>query len=43
MNVAVNQEMVNDAAKLMMHRLVSRKVARDPSVVERAAIMRCAD
>lgn len=36
MNVAVNQEMVNDAAKLMMHRLVSRKVGRDPSVVERA-------
>jgi hypothetical protein len=36
MDVAVNQEMVNDAAKLMMHRLVSRKLGRDPSLVERA-------
>lgn len=36
MKVAVNQEMVNDAAKLMMHRLISRKVGHDPSVVERA-------
>ena len=35
MNVAVNQEMVNDAAKLMMHRLVSRSVGRDPSLIER--------
>lgn len=36
MEVAINQEMVNDAAKLMMHRLVSRNVGRDPSLVERA-------
>ncbi len=39
MDVAVNQEMVNDAAKLMMHRLVSRNVSRDPSLVERAIVL----
>jgi hypothetical protein len=38
MDVVVNQEMVNDAAKLMMHRLVSRNVSRDPSLVERAKV-----
>lgn len=36
MNIAVNQEKVNDTAKLMMHRLVSRELCRDPSLVERA-------
>jgi len=32
----VNQEVVNDTAKLMMHRLVARGLARDPSLVDRA-------
>ena len=36
MEAAVNQETVNDAAKLMMHRLVSRSMGRDPSLVEHA-------
>jgi hypothetical protein len=39
MGIAANQEMVNDAAKLMMHRLVSRNIGRDPSVVERAKVL----
>jgi hypothetical protein len=38
MDVRVNQEAVNDAAKLMMHRLIARKLGRDPSVVEQAKI-----
>jgi hypothetical protein len=38
MDVGVNQETVNDAAKLMMHRLIARKLGRDPSLVERARI-----
>lgn len=35
MAVELNQEVVNDAAKLMMHRLVARALARDPSLVDR--------
>jgi hypothetical protein len=35
---ALNQEMVNDAAKLIMHRLIARLVARDPSLIDRAKI-----
>jgi hypothetical protein len=38
MNVRVNQETVNDAAKLFMHRLIARKLARDPSLVERVKV-----
>ncbi len=38
MDVKVNQEAVNDAAKLMMHRLIARKLGHDPSLVERARI-----
>jgi hypothetical protein len=38
MSVRVNQEYVNDTAKLMMHRLIAREVGRDPSVVERAKV-----
>jgi hypothetical protein len=38
MDVSINQETVNDAAKLMMHRLISRKIVRDPSLVERAKL-----
>ena len=36
MIISVNQEAVNDTAKLMMHRLILRKIGRDPSLVERA-------
>jgi hypothetical protein len=36
MDARVNQETVNDAAKLVMHRLIARKLGRDPSLVERA-------
>jgi hypothetical protein len=38
MNSAVNQETVNDTAKLMMHRLISREIRRNPSLVERARV-----
>jgi hypothetical protein len=38
MNNLVNQESVNDTAKLMMHRLISREIGRDPSLVEQAKI-----
>lgn len=36
MTIPVNRETVNDTTKLMMHRLVSRKIRYDPSLVERA-------
>jgi hypothetical protein len=36
MSAALNCETVNDAAKLIMHRLIARALARDPSLVERA-------
>jgi hypothetical protein len=38
MNGAWNQEVVNDLAKLIMHRLIARTLARDPSLVERAKV-----
>ena len=38
MKILVNQETVNDTAKLMMHRLSSREIGRDPSLVERAKV-----
>lgn len=38
MDTSVNQEVVNDAAKLMMHRLISREIQRDPSLVDRAKL-----
>ena len=38
MKDAPNQEMVNDTAKLIMHRLIARRLARDPSLVERARV-----
>jgi hypothetical protein len=38
MNILVNQETVNDTAKLMMHRLISREIGCDPSLVERAKV-----
>ena len=36
MRAPVNREIVNDAAKLIMHRLLARALARDPSLIERA-------
>jgi hypothetical protein len=36
MSVSVNQETVNDTAKLIMHRLIARRLLRDPSLVEQA-------
>jgi hypothetical protein len=38
MNISVNQEMINDTAKLVMHRLVSRELGRDPSLIESAKV-----
>lgn len=40
-----NRETVNDLTKLIMHRLIARELARDPSLVERAraALDRLAD
>ena len=38
MNARINQETVNDAAKLIMHRLIARQIRRDPTLVERAKI-----
>jgi hypothetical protein len=38
MDISVNQETVNDTAKLMMHRLISREIGRDPTLVERARL-----
>ncbi len=38
----VNREVVNDRAKLMIHRLVARRLARDPGILDSAkmAVMR---
>jgi hypothetical protein len=38
MDVRVNQEIVNDAVKLMMHRLIARELGRDPCLLDRARI-----
>jgi hypothetical protein len=38
MDVRVNQETVNDAMRLMMHRLIARELGRDPSLLDRARI-----
>jgi hypothetical protein len=38
MDVAINQESVNDTAKLMIHRLISRQIRRDPSLIQRAKV-----
>jgi hypothetical protein len=38
MSVELNQERVNDTAKLMIHRLISRAISRDPSLVEKAKV-----
>jgi hypothetical protein len=34
----LNRETINDTAKLIMHRLIARELARDPSLVERARV-----
>lgn len=36
MVTTVNQEVINDTAKLMMHRLIARALVRRPSLVARA-------
>src|SRR5712691_730936 len=36
MHAPLNQEMVNDTAKLIMHRLIARSLVRDPLLVDRA-------
>jgi hypothetical protein len=38
MDVAINQERVNDTAKLIIHRLISRQIRRDPSLIQRAKV-----
>jgi hypothetical protein len=38
MTIRLNQEQVNDTAKLMMHRLIARAIGRDPSLIDRAKI-----
>jgi hypothetical protein len=39
MSTGLNQEYVNDTAKLMMHRLIARAISRDPSLVEKAKVL----
>jgi hypothetical protein len=38
MSIELNQEHVNDTAKLMIHRLIARAIGRDPSLVEKAKV-----
>jgi hypothetical protein len=38
MYAPLNQEIVNDTAKLIMHRLIARLLARDPLLVDRAKV-----
>lgn len=38
MNDGLNEGVVGDAAKLMVHRLIVRMLRRDPSLVERAKV-----
>ena len=38
MYAPLNQEIVNDTAKLIMHRLIARALVRDPSLVDRARV-----
>ena len=35
---SLNQEIVNDTAKLMMHRLIARLLVRDPLLLDRARV-----
>jgi hypothetical protein len=34
----INQESINDTAKLIIHRLIARAVGRDPSLVKKAKV-----
>jgi hypothetical protein len=36
MEAPINQETINDTAKLIMHRLIARSLAHDPMLVDRA-------
>jgi hypothetical protein len=38
MTIRVNQEQVNDTAKLIIHRLIAQAMRRDPSLIDRAKI-----
>ena len=38
MTAEVNQGVVGDTAKLIMHRLIARQIRRDPALVEKARI-----
>jgi hypothetical protein len=38
MLVPLNQEIVNDTAKLIMHRLIARLLVRNPSLIDRARV-----
>jgi hypothetical protein len=38
MHTRLNQEIVNDTAKLIMHRLISRLLDRDPLLIDRAKV-----
>jgi len=38
MTVEVNQGVIGDTAKLIMHRLIARQIRRDPALVEKARI-----
>lgn len=37
MTSPINQEIVNDTAKLLMHRLIAREVAQNPSLIQQAS------
>jgi hypothetical protein len=38
MDTPLNQETVNDTAKLIMHRLIARLLAREPMLIDRAKV-----
>ena len=38
MKAPCNQEIVNDTAKLIMHRLIARSLGHDPSLIDRARV-----
>jgi hypothetical protein len=38
MDAPINQETINDTAKLIMHRLIARSLACDPRLVDRAKV-----
>jgi len=38
MRPSINQEVINDTAKLIMHRLIARSLAQDPTLISRAKV-----